>query len=45
MLTVVSKNDIGLCMTRLIASFRDVRWKKDSEKESLRDEASWKLSI
>ena len=45
MLTVVSKNDIGLCMTRLIASFRDVRWKKGLDKENLHDEASWKLSI
>jgi hypothetical protein len=43
--TVVSKNDIGLRITRLIASFWGVRPKEDSDRENLRDEASWKLSI
>ena len=44
MRTVVSKKDIGLRMTRQIASFQNVRWKNDSDTENLRDEASWKLS-
>jgi hypothetical protein len=46
MRTVVSKKDIGLRMTRLIASFKfqNIRWKNDSDTENLRDEASWKLS-
>ena len=42
--TVVSKNDIGLCMTRLMASFLDVRWKKGRDKENLHDVASWTQS-
>ena len=38
--TVVSKKDIGLCMTRLMPSFQDIRWKKAPEKENIRDVAS-----
>jgi len=38
MLTVVSKNDIGLCMTCLIASFPDVRWKKLIEESQVEAE-------
>src|SRR6266478_717872 len=43
--TVVSKKDIGLYMTRLIASFQDVRRKKDSATENLRYVLSWRRRI
>ena len=42
--TVVSKKDIGLCMTRLMASFLDVSRKKDAGNENLRDVAYWTQS-